>query len=76
MLPAQLLSVLHYPLCLPSSYPPFAKYAKDGAPAAVVASAFEGRATRPILLSKAQKLITAARTDPITSFCNGVVSVE
>ena len=33
MLPAQLLSVLHYPLWMPSSYPPFAKYAKDGAPA-------------------------------------------
>ena len=40
MLAAQLLSVLHYPLCMPSSCPPFAKYAKDGAPAAVVASAF------------------------------------
>ena len=39
MLPAQLLSVLHYPLCKPSSYPPFAKNAKGGAPAAVVASA-------------------------------------
>jgi hypothetical protein len=38
MLPAQLLSVLHQPLCMPSSYPPFA-YAKDGAPASVVASA-------------------------------------
>jgi hypothetical protein len=46
MLPAQLLSVLHYPLWMPSSYPPFdyakgrlfAKYAKDGAPAAEVAS--------------------------------------
>jgi hypothetical protein len=25
MLPAQLLSVLHYSLCMPSSYPPFAK---------------------------------------------------
>jgi hypothetical protein len=25
MLPAQLLSVLHYPLSVPSSYPPFAK---------------------------------------------------
>src|SRR5438045_3412135 len=24
MLPAQLLSVLHHPLCMPSSYPPFA----------------------------------------------------
>ena len=30
-LPAQLLSVLHSPLCMPSSYPPFA-YAKDGVP--------------------------------------------
>ncbi len=29
---------LHHPLCMPSSYPPFA-YAKDGAPASVVASA-------------------------------------
>src|SRR5450631_1063051 len=38
ILPAQLLSVLHHPLCMPSSYPPFA-YAKDGAPASVVASA-------------------------------------
>jgi len=38
MLPAQLLSVLHRPLCMPSSYPPFA-YAKDGAPPSVVASA-------------------------------------
>jgi hypothetical protein len=28
-----------YPLCMPSSYPPFAEYAKDGAPAAVKASA-------------------------------------
>jgi energy-coupling factor transporter ATP-binding protein EcfA2 len=34
MLPAQLLSVLHYPLCMPSLYPPFAKYAKDRPPAA------------------------------------------
>jgi hypothetical protein len=39
MLPTQLMSVLHYPLCMPSSYPPFAKCAKDGAPVAVVASA-------------------------------------
>ena len=39
MLPAQLLSVLHYPLWMPSSYQPFAKYAKDGAPVAAVASA-------------------------------------
>ena len=31
MLPAQRLSVLHHPLCMPSSYPPFA-YAKDGHP--------------------------------------------
>jgi len=34
MLPAQLLSVLHYPLWMPSSHPPFAKYAKNVAPAA------------------------------------------
>ena len=33
--PAQLLPVLHYPLNMPSSYPPFARYAKDGAPALV-----------------------------------------
>jgi hypothetical protein len=33
MLPVQLLSVLHRPLCMPSSYPPCAKYTKDGAPA-------------------------------------------
>lgn len=33
MLPAQLLSVLHYPLWMPSLSPPFAKYAKDEAPA-------------------------------------------
>ena len=39
MLPAQLLSVLHYPLWMPSLYPPFAKCAKDGAAAAVAASA-------------------------------------
>jgi len=39
MLSAQLLSVLHRPFCMPSSYPHFAKYAKDGAPAAVVAYA-------------------------------------
>jgi hypothetical protein len=38
MLPAQRLSALDHPLCMPSSYPPFA-YAKDGAPADVVASA-------------------------------------
>ena len=38
MLPAQLLSDLHYPLCMPSQYPAIAKYAKN-APAAVVASA-------------------------------------
>jgi hypothetical protein len=31
-LPAQFSSVLHCPLCTPSSYPPFAKNAKDGAP--------------------------------------------
>jgi len=39
MLPAQLLSILDYPLCMPPSYPPFATYAKDGAPAAAAASA-------------------------------------
>jgi hypothetical protein len=32
MLPAQLVSVLRYPLWMPSSYLPFAKYAKDGHP--------------------------------------------
>src|SRR6266702_8380397 len=32
----KLLSVRHYLLCMPSSYPPFAKYAKDVAPASVV----------------------------------------
>jgi hypothetical protein len=31
MLPAQLLSVLHHPVCMPSPFPPFAKCAKDGA---------------------------------------------
>jgi len=46
MLPAQLLSVLHYPFCMPSSYPPFAKYAKDGHPQRWWLSQFEGRATR------------------------------
>ena len=56
MLPAQLLSVLHYPLWMPSSYPPFAKYAKDGAPAAVVPLQFEGRATRPDLQQKHTQL--------------------
>jgi hypothetical protein len=44
MLPAQLLSVLHCRLCMPSSYPPFAN-AKDGAPATAVALQFEDRAT-------------------------------
>ena len=47
MLPAQLLSVLHRPLCMPSSYPPFA-YAKDGAPASWWLLQFESRATRQI----------------------------
>ena len=47
MLPAQLLSVLHYPLCMPSSYPPFAKCAKDGAPALWWLLEFESPATRP-----------------------------
>jgi len=45
MLRAQLLSVLHCPLWMPSSYPSFA-YAKDGAHASVVALQFESRATR------------------------------
>ena len=34
MLPAQLVCVLHYPSYMPPSYPPFAKYAKNGAPGA------------------------------------------
>jgi hypothetical protein len=46
MLPAQLLSVLHRPLSMPSSYPPFAKYAKDGAPALWWLLQFDGRVTR------------------------------
>ena len=54
MLPAQLLSVLHRPLYMPSSYPPFAKYAKDGAPAAVLLQ-FEGRATRHSQLPPLQR---------------------
>ncbi len=32
MLPEQFMSVLHYPSCMPSSFPPFAEYAKDGVP--------------------------------------------
>jgi len=47
MLPAQLLSVLHRPLWMPSPHPPFAKCAKDGAPSGVVVLRCEGRATRP-----------------------------
>lgn len=39
MLPTRFLFVLHYPLCIASSYPPFAKYAKHGASSAMVASA-------------------------------------
>jgi hypothetical protein len=46
MLPAQLLSVLQCPLCMPSSYPPFA-YAKDGHPHLWWLLQFESRATRP-----------------------------
>ncbi len=45
MLPAQLLSVLHHPLCMPSSYPPFA-YAKDGHPHLWWLLQFENRAAR------------------------------
>ncbi len=48
MLPAQLLPVLHRPLCMPSSYPPFA-YAKDGHPHLWWLLQFESRATRPPL---------------------------
>ena len=32
MLPAQLLSVLHRPLCIPSSYPPFSPTRRTGHP--------------------------------------------
>jgi hypothetical protein len=32
MLPAQLLSVLHRPLCMPSSYPPFSPTRRTGHP--------------------------------------------
>jgi hypothetical protein len=68
MLPAQLLSVLYHPLCLPLSYPPlrqaqgrlFAKYAKNAAPAKLWwLRQFEGRATRPTLA--ANRKITTAR---------------
>jgi hypothetical protein len=38
-----ILSVLHYPLCMPSLYASFVKYAKDGAPAAVGLLQTEGR---------------------------------
>src|SRR5271165_2765493 len=44
---------LHYPLCMQSSYPASAKYAKDGAPAAVVASA-EGHSA---CVNRFQKLL-------------------
>jgi TIR domain len=46
MLPAQLLSVLHHPLCMPSSYPPFA-YAKGGHQQLWWLLQFESQATRP-----------------------------
>jgi hypothetical protein len=47
MLRTQLLSVPQHRLCMPSSYPPFAEYAKDGAPAHLWwLLQFESRATR------------------------------
>ena len=50
MLPAQLLSVPHYPLCMSSSYPPFAKQStrRTGHPQLWWLLRFEERATRPI----------------------------
>jgi hypothetical protein len=39
------LSVLHYPSWIPSSYPPFAKYAKDGHPLLWWLLQLESRAT-------------------------------
>jgi hypothetical protein len=47
MLPAQLLSVLHRPLCMPSSYPPFSPTRKTGHPHLWWLLQFESRATRP-----------------------------
>ena len=45
MLPAQLCP-FYTTLWMPSSYPPFAKYAKDGAPRLLWLLRFEDRATR------------------------------
>src|SRR5882672_2606898 len=45
MLPAQLLSVLHRPLCMPSSYPPFSPTRRTGHPHLWWLLQFESRAT-------------------------------
>src|SRR6266853_1602021 len=47
MLPAQLLSVLHRPLCMPSSYPSFSPTRRTGHPHLWWLLQFESRATRP-----------------------------
>src|SRR6266478_6674322 len=39
MLPAQLLSVLHRPLCMPSSYPPFSPTRRTGHPHLLISPA-------------------------------------
>jgi hypothetical protein len=59
MLRAQLLFVLHYPLFMPSSYPPFAQYAKDDAPTPVVIVART--------LDKAQKSAATSVARSVTS---------
>jgi hypothetical protein len=50
MLPAQLLSVLHYPLCMPSSYPLSQSTRRTGHPQLRCLLQFEGRATRPSII--------------------------
>src|SRR5258708_9893400 len=45
MLPAQLLSVLHRPFCMPSSYPPFSPTRRTGHPHLWWLLQFESRAT-------------------------------
>jgi hypothetical protein len=47
MLPAQLLPVLHRPLCTPSSHPPFSPTRRTGHPHLWWLLQFESRATRP-----------------------------
>jgi hypothetical protein len=49
MLPAQLLSVLHRPLCMPSSYPPFSPTRRTGHPHLWWLLQFESHPPRPPL---------------------------